>query len=90
MTVGYKLAGLLDKNNGGQLPKRIKGVRQNISESMGVLLPPIALRDDLTLQPPSMPFCCEASHRAKRGVPRQADGHRLGPVVWRARRHPRG
>jgi flagellar biosynthesis protein FlhA len=51
VTVGYKLASLLDKGNGGQLAKRVKGVRQNISENMGVLLPPIALRDDLTLKP---------------------------------------
>ncbi len=51
VTVGYKLAGLLDPKHSQSIVKRVKGVRQSISESMGILLPPIALRDDLALQP---------------------------------------
>jgi flagellar biosynthesis protein FlhA len=51
ITVGYKLVHLLDKAQGEVLPKRIKGVRQSLSEQMGLLLPAIGVRDDLTLRP---------------------------------------
>jgi hypothetical protein len=51
LTVGYKLVGLIDPAQGAPLAKRAKGVRQSLSETMGLLLPPIALRDDLGLQP---------------------------------------
>ena len=51
VAVGYKLVGMLDKAQGEPLAKRIKGVRQSLSEQMGMLLPPIAVRDDLALRP---------------------------------------
>ncbi|SDF10714.1 flagellar biosynthesis protein FlhA [Massilia sp. PDC64] len=51
ITVGYKLVHLVDKAQGEVLTKRIKGVRQSLSEQMGLLLPPIGVRDDLTLRP---------------------------------------
>ncbi|WEM96570.1 flagellar biosynthesis protein FlhA [Telluria mixta] len=51
ITVGYKLVHLVDKGQGEVLTKRIKGVRQSLSEQMGLLLPAIGVRDDLTLRP---------------------------------------
>jgi flagellar biosynthesis protein FlhA len=51
VAVGYKLVTLIDKAHGEPLTKRVKGVRQSISESMGLLLPPISVRDDLGLKP---------------------------------------
>ncbi|MFO7278586.1 MAG: flagellar biosynthesis protein FlhA [Pseudomonadota bacterium] len=51
VAVGYKLVGLIDPAQGAPLVKRVKGVRQNLSEAMGFLLPPIAVRDDLSLRP---------------------------------------
>jgi flagellar biosynthesis protein FlhA len=51
ITVGYKLVHLIDKAQGEVLGKRIKGVRQSLSEQMGLLLPAIGVRDDLTLRP---------------------------------------
>jgi flagellar biosynthesis protein FlhA len=51
VTLGYKLVGLIDTAQGAPLTKRIKGVRQSLSESMGVVLPPIGVRDDLGLKP---------------------------------------
>ncbi|CAM3555059.1 flagellar biosynthesis protein FlhA [Paracidovorax anthurii] len=51
VTVGYKLASLIDPAQGGAVVKRLKGVRQSLSEASGLLLPPIALRDDLSLPP---------------------------------------
>ncbi|QOL49775.1 flagellar biosynthesis protein FlhA [Massilia litorea] len=51
VAVGYKLVNMVDKAQGEQLTKRIKGIRQSLSESMGVLLPAIGVRDDLALRP---------------------------------------
>jgi flagellar biosynthesis protein FlhA len=51
VSVGYKLVGLIDRSQGAPLDGRLKGVRQTLSESMGVLFPPIVVRDDLTLPP---------------------------------------
>jgi flagellar biosynthesis protein FlhA len=51
VAVGYKLVNMVDKAQGEQLTKRIKGIRQSLSESMGVLLPSIGVRDDLALRP---------------------------------------
>lgn len=51
LTLGYKLVKLIDKSQGAPLSKRLKGVRQTLSEGMGMLLPPIAVRDDLKLKP---------------------------------------
>ena len=51
VAVGYKLVGMLDRAQGEPLAKRIKGVRQSLSEQMGMLLPAISVRDDLALRP---------------------------------------
>ena len=51
VSVGYKLTSLIDPAQGAVLTKRLKGVRQSISESMGVLVPQIVVRDDLSMKP---------------------------------------
>jgi flagellar biosynthesis protein FlhA len=51
LVVGYRLVHLVDKGQGEVLTKRIKGVRQSLSEQMGLLLPSIGVRDDLALRP---------------------------------------
>ncbi|UVW29730.1 flagellar biosynthesis protein FlhA [Massilia sp. H6] len=51
VSVGYKLVGMIDRAQGEPLSKRIKGVRQSLSEQMGMLLPAIGVRDDLALRP---------------------------------------
>ncbi|MEC5160644.1 MULTISPECIES: flagellar biosynthesis protein FlhA [unclassified Janthinobacterium] len=51
VALGYKLVGMIDKSQGEPLNKRIKGVRQSLSEALGLLLPPIGVRDDLALKP---------------------------------------
>ncbi len=51
VSLGYKLVSLIDVGRGAPLTQRVKGVRQSLSEAMGLLLPPIGLRDDLGLQP---------------------------------------
>jgi flagellar biosynthesis protein FlhA len=51
VVVGYRLVSLIDQANGAPLRKRIRGVRQGLSESLGFLLPQIGVRDDLSLKP---------------------------------------
>jgi flagellar biosynthesis protein FlhA len=47
--LGYGLVSLADKQKGGDLLERITGVRRNFAQEMGVLIPPIRLRDNLQL-----------------------------------------
>ncbi|MCU7375452.1 flagellar biosynthesis protein FlhA [Paucibacter sp. O1-1] len=51
VSLGYKLVGLINPENGAPLQQRVKGMRQSLSETLGLLLPPISVRDDLSLKP---------------------------------------
>ncbi len=51
VSLGYKLVGMIDKAHGELLTKRLRGVRQSLSEAMGIVLPQIHVRDDLGLKP---------------------------------------
>ncbi|MBT5228657.1 MAG: flagellar biosynthesis protein FlhA, partial [Methylococcales bacterium] len=51
LEVGYRLIPLVDKNQGGQLMQRIKGVRKKISQEVGFLIQPVHIRDNLDLSP---------------------------------------
>ncbi len=51
LEVGYRLIPLVDKNQGGQLMARIKGVRKKLSQELGFLVQPVHIRDDLDLAP---------------------------------------
>jgi len=51
LEVGYRLIPLVDKNQGGQLMNRIKGIRKKISQELGFLIPPVHIRDNLDLAP---------------------------------------
>ena len=51
VALGYRLVGLIDKAQGAPLLKRVKGVRQTQSEALGLLLPAVAVRDDLSIKP---------------------------------------
>ncbi|OUR73231.1 flagellar biosynthesis protein FlhA [Methylophaga sp. 41_12_T18] len=51
LEVGYRLIPLVDKNQGGQLMTRIKGIRKKISQDLGFLIPPVHIRDNLDLAP---------------------------------------
>jgi flagellar biosynthesis protein FlhA len=51
LEVGYKLIPLVDKNQGGQLMSRIKGVRKKLTQELGFLVPPVHIRDNLELPP---------------------------------------
>ena len=49
--VGYELVPLVDAERDGALLKRIAGVRKQIAQNFGLLVPPIHLRDNLRLRP---------------------------------------
>ncbi|MCC6301876.1 MAG: flagellar biosynthesis protein FlhA [Gammaproteobacteria bacterium] len=51
LEVGYRLIPLVDKNQGGQLMSRIKGVRKKLTQEIGFLIPPVHIRDNLELAP---------------------------------------
>ncbi|NOZ52283.1 MAG: flagellar biosynthesis protein FlhA [Gammaproteobacteria bacterium] len=51
LEVGYRLIPLVDKNQGGMLMTRIKGVRKKLSQELGFLIPPVHIRDNLDLKP---------------------------------------
>ncbi|MDH5358418.1 MAG: flagellar biosynthesis protein FlhA [Gammaproteobacteria bacterium] len=51
LEIGYRLIPLVDKNQGGQLMNRIKGIRKKISQELGFLIPPVHIRDNLDLAP---------------------------------------
>jgi len=49
--VGYGLISLVEGQHGGSLLDRIKGLRRQFAESMGFVIPPIHIRDNLQLRP---------------------------------------
>ena len=69
LALGYRLVGLIDKAQGAPLIKRVKGVRQTQSETLGVLLPAIAVRDDLALKPSQYAILLRGTVVARAEVP---------------------
>jgi flagellar biosynthesis protein FlhA len=51
LEVGYRLIPLVDRNRGGPLVSRIKGVRKKLTEELGFLVPAVHIRDNLDLAP---------------------------------------
>ncbi len=49
--IGYNLIPLVDKEQGGDLPDRIKVIRRRIAQDLGLLVPPIRIRDNISLDP---------------------------------------
>ena len=48
--IGHGLLGLADTKTGGDLLARVTGVRKNLARERGVVVPPIAVRDNLELE----------------------------------------
>lgn len=51
LEVGYRLIPLVDKNQQGDLLKRINGIRRKFAQEIGFLPPVIHIRDNLELRP---------------------------------------
>ncbi|HEX4266119.1 MAG TPA: flagellar biosynthesis protein FlhA [Verrucomicrobiae bacterium] len=47
--LGYGLVSMADARKGGDLLERVTGVRRNFAQEIGMLIPPIRLRDNLQL-----------------------------------------
>jgi flagellar biosynthesis protein FlhA len=48
--LGVALLGLADRKTGGDLLDRVTGVRRNFARDLGMVIPPIAIRDNLDLE----------------------------------------
>ena len=51
LKVGYGLIPLVDEGQGGDLLERIKSIRRKFAREMGIIVPPLHVRDNLQLQP---------------------------------------
>lgn len=51
LEVGYRLIPLVDKAQGGELLRRIKGIRKKFAQEVGFLSPAVHIRDNLELKP---------------------------------------
>jgi flagellar biosynthesis protein FlhA len=56
LEVGYGLIRLVDKKQGGDLLDRIGNIRRQIATEMGLIVPPIRIRDNVQLQPNQYAF----------------------------------
>jgi len=53
LEVGYRLIPMVDREQGGELLDRVKGVRKKLSQDFGFLVPAVHIRDNLELTPNS-------------------------------------
>jgi flagellar biosynthesis protein FlhA len=51
MEVGYGLIPLVDSERNGELLDRIKAIRRQLAQELGVMVPPLRIRDNLQLKP---------------------------------------
>jgi flagellar biosynthesis protein FlhA len=51
LEVGYRLIPMVDKNQDGELLKRIRGLRKKFAQDVGFLAAPVHIRDNLELKP---------------------------------------
>ena len=49
--IGYSLIPLVDEAQGGDLLERITGIRRQMASKLGLVVPPIRIRDNMQLQP---------------------------------------
>ncbi|HUW50900.1 MAG TPA: flagellar biosynthesis protein FlhA [Sulfuricella sp.] len=51
LEVGYRLISLVDRNQDGELLRRIRGIRKKFAHEMGFVVPAVHIRDNLELKP---------------------------------------
>ena len=47
--LGFALINLVSEDSGGTLTSRVTGIRRQVSRALGFVIPPVRIRDDLTL-----------------------------------------
>ena len=63
--VGYSLIPMVDAKQGGDLLERIKSIRRQIAVDIGIIVPPIRIRDNLQLKPNEYSFILKSIEIAK-------------------------
>ncbi len=63
--LGYGLVSLADTRKGGDLLERVTGVRRTFAQDMGLIIPPIRLRDNLQLAANQYRFVLKGSPMAR-------------------------
>ena len=66
--LGYGLVNLADQRKGGDLLERVTGVRRNFTQEMGVIIPPIRLRDNLQMKPNEYRFLIKGAPAAQGSI----------------------
>ena len=51
MEVGYELVSLVDPKQGGDLVERMAALRRSFAQELGIIVPPVHIRDNLQLKP---------------------------------------
>ncbi|HBG46122.1 MAG TPA: flagellar biosynthesis protein FlhA [Deltaproteobacteria bacterium] len=51
LEVGYRLIPLVDSSEGGELLERVKAIRRQFAEEMGIMVPAVHIKDNLQLKP---------------------------------------
>ncbi len=65
LEIGYNLIPLVDANQGGDLLNRITLIRRQIAIDLGLVVPPIRIRDNIQLHPSSYVFKIKGSEFAQ-------------------------
>ncbi|HXC98424.1 MAG TPA: flagellar biosynthesis protein FlhA, partial [Verrucomicrobiae bacterium] len=63
--LGYGLVSLADTRKGGDVLERVTGVRKTFAQEMGVIIPPIRLRDNMQLEPNQYRFVMKGNSIAQ-------------------------
>ncbi len=51
LVIGYGLISMVDPSEGGDFLERVRGLRRQIAIDLGIVVPPIRIRDDVRLKP---------------------------------------
>ena len=51
LEVGYGLLPLVDASRGGDIPERVKKLRRQLAQELGIVIPPVRVVDNLQLKP---------------------------------------
>ncbi len=65
LEVGYGLIPLVDREQDGSLLGRIRAIRRQFASELGVIIPPIHIRDNLKLKPPEYRVVIKGVEMAK-------------------------
>jgi flagellar biosynthesis protein FlhA len=65
LEIGYGLSPLVDKEQGGDLLERVNNIRKQVALSLGFIVPPMRIRDNIVLKPGEYNIKIKGSQVAK-------------------------